>query len=288
MLPERVEWPTVTVAVVIAAGFAGVLVGHEHLPLAVELVALALLGAWYNSLQHEVIHGHPTPWGTVNTSFAAAPLGLVVPFVVYRRTHLEHHGSPHLTDPLADPESFRVTAAEWAGSGPVRRGLLRASDTLAGRMVLGPLLVATRLWAGRTVPRREAVAHVVGVGTVLVVVWASGLPVWVYVAGVAWGGAALSLLRSFAEHRLPADGTASAVVRAGPVLSLLFLNNNLHHTHHARPGLPWYRLPDAHVALDGDGVAATGAGLYDGYGEVLRRYLFRPLDSGEFTPRDAA
>ena len=119
--------------------------------------------------------------------------------------------------------------------------------------------------------------HVAAVSAVVLVVWTSGLPLWVYVAGVAWGGGALSLLRSFAEHRLPDEGTASAVVRAGPVLSLLYLHNNLHHTHHARPGVPWYELPAVHVALDGDGAAAGGAGLYDGYTDVVRRYLFHPL-----------
>ena len=67
------------------------------------------------------------------------------------------------------------------------------------------------------------------------------------------------------------------MVSAGPVMSLLFLNNNLHHTHHARPGVPWYGLPGRPLALDGDG-APRGAGLYAGYGDVARRYLFRPFD----------
>ena len=96
----------------------------------------------------------------------------------------------------------------------------------------------------------------------------------------AWGGAALSLLRSFAEHRPPdelGDGTPSAVVRAGWFFSLLYLNNNLHHTHHARPGLAWFELPAAHASIDGDRAAAAGAGLYHGYGDVARRFLLHPL-----------
>ena len=121
--------------------------------------------------------------------------------------------------------------------------------------------------------------HVAGVVLVLLVVRASGMPLWVYVVGVAWVGAALSLLRSFAEHRRPDDpeseSSRSAVVRAGWFFSLLYLNNNLHHTHHARPGLPWFALPAAHEALDADEVAMAGAGLYAGYGDVARRYLFR-------------
>ena len=114
---------------------------------------------------------------------------------------------------------------------------------------------------------------------------ATGLAVWVYVIGVAWGGGALSLLRSFAEHRKSDAGTSSAVVHAGWFFSLLFLNNNLHHTHHARPGVPWYGLPDVHARIGSDRIAAAGAGLYRGYGAISRRYLFRPFDELVARPR---
>jgi fatty acid desaturase len=271
------------VAVAIATGFAVVLARHDSMPTIVVLAALALLGAWYNSLQHEVVHGHPTPWRAVNTALAAAPLGLVVPFSVYRDTHLAHHRAEALTDPDLDPESFHVSAATWSRCGPVRRALLQATRTLAGRMVLGPPVGAVRWWRSIVAARSpasvaRAVSHGAGVTLILLGVNATGLPLWVYVVGVAWGGGALSLLRSFAEHRLPDDGTRSAVVRAGRFFSLLFLNNNLHHTHHARPGVPWYELPEVHAKLGADRIAAAGAGLYHGYGEIARRYLFRPLD----------
>ena len=277
------EWPTIVVAVAIATGFAAVLLGHQSVPTPVVIGALALLGAWYNSLQHEVVHGHPTPWRRLNTALAVTPLGLVVPFAVYRETHLAHHRADPLTDPDLDPESFYVSAATWTRCGPVRRAGLRAMQTLAGRMVLGPPVAAARWW-GRTLSDRSpnAVAriatHVALVALILLAVRAAGMPLWVYVIGVAWGGGALSLLRSFAEHRRADSGTPSAVVRAGWFFSLLFLNNNLHHTHHARPGVPWYELPDVHAHLDGDRVAAAGAGLYRGYGEIARGYLFRPFD----------
>ena len=277
------EWPTVGVAVAIATGFAAVLTGHESVPTAVVVGALAVLGCWYNSLQHEVIHGHPTPWRALNTALAAAPVGLVVPFAVYRKIHLAHHRVDPLTDPDLDPESFYVSAAKWARCGPVRRAGLRAMSTLAGRIVLGPPVGAVRWWHRILADRSpggvaRAAAHLGAVGLILVAVRAAGLPVWVYLVGVVWGGGALTLIRSFAEHRRVDSGTPSAVVRSGWFFSLLFLNNNLHHTHHARPGVPWYALPDLHARLDGDRVAAAGAGLYRGYGEIAREYLFRPFD----------
>jgi len=281
---RSIEWPTLAVAAAIAGAFGSLLAAHEHLPVVAQLAALALAGAWYNSLQHEVVHGHPTPWRRFNTALALLPLGLVVPFGTYRATHLAHHRTAKLTDPVADPESFYVTEDAWQAAGRLRRLSLNVLSTLAGRLVFGPPVMAVQWWwRGRTTfaTRAGAVSaagHAVAVAAVLTVVAASGMPLWVYAVGVAWGGGALTLLRSFAEHRLPDDGTRSAVVRSNWFFSLLFLNNNLHHTHHALSRLAWYRLPRAHDRLGSDEIAARGAGFYRGYGEITRRYLVRPLD----------
>jgi fatty acid desaturase len=283
MRATRVEWPTVAVAMAIYAGFAAVLLWHAAMPTVVVIIALAVLGAWYNSLQHEVVHGHPTPWRTVNRAFATAPLGLVVPFSVYRDTHRAHHLADPLTDPDIDPESFYVSTATWARYGPIRRAAARAMQTLAGRLILGPPIVAVQWWRRIVTIASPAdvlgiAGHLAGAALVLVAVHASGLALWVYVVGVVWAGGALSLLRSFAEHRPQDDGTPSAVVRAGWFFSLLYLNNNLHHTHHVRPDVAWFELPGLHRRLDADRVAAAGAGWYRGYGEIARRYLLRPFD----------
>jgi fatty acid desaturase len=61
-------------------------------------------------------------------------------------------------------------------------------------------------------------------------------------------------------------------------MGLLFLNNNLHHAHHARPGLAWYRLPGASKETGAEALAESGAGLYRGYWELARRHAFRPID----------
>jgi fatty acid desaturase len=281
----RIEWPTVAVAVAIWVGFALVLTQQHRLPAAVVVVLLGVLAAWYGSLQHEAIHGHPTPWRAANTALVATPLGLVVPYSTYRELHLRHHASPDLTDPQLDPESFHVTPELWARCGPLRRAALWWLRTLSGRMVLGPPLATVRCWRELLVDARtrrgawRLAGHVAGVAAVLVAVHATGTPWWVFVIGVAWVGGALTMLRSFAEHRWTATGTRSAVVDAGPLAGLLYLNNNLHHTHHARPGVPWFRLPEEHRALGSTAAAAEGAGRYRGYGDVVRRYLFRPFDA---------
>ena len=51
-----------------------------------------------------------------------------------------------------------------------------------------------------------------------------------------------------------------------------------HVAHHARPALPWYRLPDFNQQIGGDAQAARGAGFYPGYGALFCRHLLRPLD----------
>lgn len=288
--PQRIEWPTLVVAAAIAGGFTAVFLVHHHLPLVVVVALLGTLSAWYGSLQHEVIHGHPTPWSWCNTALAIVPVDPVVPFRSYRDLHLAHHRTPWLTDPDLDPESFYVTRVMWQRAGPVHRVALRTSSTLAGRLLFGPIVMAARwLRRGMRGCRTRAGAarglgHGIGVCAVLVVVDATGMSVVAYLVATVWVGPSLSLLRSFAEHRTTPTGTRSAVVRAGPLLSLLYLHNNLHHTHHVRPHLAWYRLPALHEAIDADRIAASGAGLYRGYGEVVRRYLVRPFDDPVHRP----
>lgn len=283
--PLRVEWPTVLLVAVWAVTLTGVIVGHAGIPWFVSIPALALLSGLQFSLQHEAIHGHPTPWRRVNVALVGTPLALWCPYDEYRVSHLRHHMS-ELTAPGVDPESYHVTPETWAASGPITRRLLLANRTLAGRLFLGPWLVI-----GRTVRHAvPAVRHdpaaramwarhlVLAAVAVWVVVGLAGLPWWEYAVGVVWGGTALTMLRSFVEHRDTAgEGTPSAVVRSNPFFSLLFLNNNLHHTHHALPGAAWYRLPRLNDEIGADELAAAGAGWYRGYGEVARRYLVRPF-----------
>lgn len=266
------------------AATAAVIVLHAEIPWWVSVPALALLGGLHFSLQHEAIHGHPTPWRRVNTALVGVPLALWCPYRLYRESHLAHHDS-ELTVPGVDPESYYVSAADWNRAGWLHRRLLGWNRTLAGRLVVGTWLVIAR--AGRDAlralgtrgGRREWGPHLVLAAlTVGVVVGVAGLPWWEYLLGLVWGGTAVTLLRSFAEHRA-VTGDRSAVVASNPFMALIFLNNNLHHTHHARPGAAWYRLPELHRRLGSDDVAREGAGWYRGYAEIARRYLVRPFDT---------
>lgn len=258
---------------------------HEALAWWLLLPAGAYLVAWHGSLQHEVVHGHPTPWNWLNEAMVLPSLWLWIPFRSYRETHLAHHNDEVLTDPVDDPESFYVTAEAWAAAGPLTRGWLWVQNSLAGRMILGPLRCvwlffgaeAGRVLKGDFSQGKAWALHALGVALVLLWVLAvCDMPFWQYLLFFAYPGLGLTLLRSFLEHRAVSEpGERSAVVEAGPLFSLLFLNNNLHVVHHAKPGLAWYRLPTLYWAERDAFLATNGGYLFKGYGEVFRRYFFR-------------
>lgn len=275
------------VALACWGGWVALLVWHDALPWPITVAGFALLCAWYMSLQHEVIHRHPTPWRWLNDAIGAAPLALWLPYPVYRETHLRHH-DVELTVPGVDPESFYVSADEWQRASRPRRAVLWANRTLLGRTLIGPVLGPTTMIAAEIRRARHDAAVVrtwaVHLAAVLLVssvvfVWA-GVPVWMYLVGFCYLGLSVTYVRSFAEH-LAVDGAAprSAVVQSNRAVGLLFLFNNLHFTHHALPAAPWYRLPRLTQEMDSAAMAASGAGVYRGYVEIARRYGVRPFDA---------
>jgi fatty acid desaturase len=283
----EIEWPTVAVASAFVVAFTAVLVWHEHLPGVLVVASFAYLGGWYMSLQHEVIHGHPTPWRRLNHAVVGMPLALWLPFELYRESHLAHHRSD-LTDPDDDPETFYISPERWAAASRLHRLALRANRTLVGRLVIGPvigppvhLVRELRAAVRRPDRRRLWAAHLVlACLTAWVVMAVAGVPPWQYLVGFCYLGLSVTYLRSFVEHlAVEAPAPRSAVVRSNWFFGLLFLNNNLHHTHHTLPGAAWYRLPALTREIAADEAAADGAGWYAGYGEVVRRYGLRPFST---------
>ena len=64
-------------------------------------------------------------------------------------------------------------------------------------------------------------------------------------------------------------------------IALLYLNNNLHIVHHANPAVAWYDLPDLYQERRELFLAANEHTLFNGYGDILRRFAFRvkqPVD----------
>lgn len=283
--PDRVEWPTVGLFLVIVGGLLALTWFHASLPWYVMLPVGAYLGAWYSSLQHEIVHGHPTPSPLVNALMGGLPVLLWLPFGIYRASHLAHHQDEHLTDPLDDPESYYVTAAAWRRLPRWRRGLLLARNSLVGRTTIGSVLVvlgflvdqARALVADEAGVRRAWLAHAAGLALLLGWLVLAGMPLWQYALLIAWPATSLMLVRSFLEHQArPLVEHRTVIVEAGPLMRLLYLNNNLHLVHHARPGLPWYLLPEAYARDRAGWLWRNDGYVFEGgYGEILRRYALR-------------
>ena len=288
------DWPTLGLAITIYGLWGSATFFHAEIAWPFLALAGGWLTAWHGSLQHEIIHGHPTPSRRLNTLIGLPPLSLWLPFEAYRQSHLAHHATEHLTDPAHDPEARYLPAS---ASRP-HRAAAALQASLLGRLILGPFIEIAGFWLieARRVLRGEPgrlglwAGH--GLAVALVVgwlVWVCHMPIGLYLACFVYPGAALSLLRSYAEHR--AGDTPShrvAVVERAPILGLLFLHNNLHAAHHDWPAAPWHQLP-ALYARDRERLLSTNGGLvYDGYGEVVRRFLLTPHDSAIHPSADGA
>ena len=298
--PERTQprWPTIVVGVAILGSWCGLTIGHRGPPVGVTIVLLAVVSCWHSSFQHELVHARLTRRPGLQALIGTFTVNLWFPFGDYRQLHLRHHRDESLTDPIDDPESWYVTEGAWATASRPTHTILRANRTLLGRLVVGPFLAvgSHAAWvfgefaAGSATRRRAWSHHLLAVAiTLLWVHDVAEMPIWQYALGAVWGGTVLTLVRSFPEHRWAPDPAGrSAVVRSGPLVSLLFLHNNLHHAHHARPSVPWFGIPAVARELMSDEVARDGAGWYRGYGEVARRYFFHPFGTPVHpTPQDS-
>jgi fatty acid desaturase len=294
---ENLDIPTLGVAFAVYGGYVLLTWFFRDLPIWFAAPLGAVWLTWHGSLQHETIHGHPTPSRRVNTALAGPPLSLWIPYRIYRATHLQHHrhGGRHLTEVSRDPESFFLRPGTLARSGSLRRAVYLANCTLVGRLTIGPALAVLRFWwlesrralAGdrrcRTIWARQAIA----VATVLV--WTTGIchiPIVVYALFIVYPSISLNHLRSFAEHRAdPEPSLRTAAVEAHPVWALIFLNNNLHIAHHAHPKIPWYQLPRLWRLMRGSAIEA-GLVFDRGYRQLVDSYLIRPVISVEHPGKD--
>ena len=242
--------------------------------------------AQFSSLQHEVLHGHPFRQTWLNEALVFPALGPVIPYGRFRDTHLAHHHDPHLTDPYDDPESNFMDPEAWVRLHPSVQAVLRANNTLLGRMLIGPIL-GTSLWlasearlmrAGHRAVIRDWLLHLGGLGLVgLWLAW-SAMPVWAYLLA-AYLALGLLKIRTFLEHRAHEAARARTVIieDRGP-LALLFLNNNLHAVHHSHPTVAWYRLPALYRANRAHFLRRNDGYVYRSYAQILRAHMVRAKD----------
>jgi fatty acid desaturase len=283
-----VEAPTLILICACYAVWVLVTLAHASIPGPLLACIGACVLTLHGSLQHEAIHGHPSGNTRLDALLVGVPLSLWLPYPVYRASHLRHHAS-NLTDPLDDPESAYVDAATWSSWPRWRRAWAQMQRTLAGRLLLGPIDVTLRLWAAelRAIVDGDRsrlptwIVHALSMAAVIV--WLElvcGMPLWLYLVAFVYPGISLTLLRSFAEHRVAADPAhRSVIVEAHPLWGLLFLSNNLHAVHHRWPGLPWYAIAPRYRRHRELLLRQNGGYRLAGYAEVFRRWAWRRKDA---------
>ncbi|WP_430463328.1 fatty acid desaturase [Tabrizicola sp.] len=288
MTPQNreIEWPTLAMLALAYGVFAaGTLIWPLSPVLAVIVTALAI--AQFSSLQHEVLHGHPFANQSLNEALVFPGLTLFVPYIRFKDAHLQHHYDPNLTDPYDDPEANYMDPAVWARTPRWAQALLRANNTLAGRILLGPAIGTwffsgpdlKAMWAGDRRIRLAWALHGIGVALVVAWLWAfTEMPVWAWVLA-AYIGYGLLKIRTYLEHRAHEAFRARTVIieDRGP-LALLFLNNNLHAVHHMHPKVPWYRLPGLYAAKGEHYRRRNDGYVFETYGQIFRQFLFRAKD----------
>lgn len=238
------------------------------------------------SLQHEVIHGHPTRHRWVNALLVCPAFTLIVPYLRFEATHLAHHNDTRLTDPYDDPETAYLAPKVFAGLAPWLQRLLIINNTFAGRVLIGPLIgtaffVAYDLRAMRSGARDVIWGWMLHIPPMVAVIWlvvASPLPFWAYLIAT-YGGLSVLKIRTFLEHQAHIHAAARSVIveDRGP-LAFLFLNNNLHVVHHMHPDIPWYRLPRLYAANKDRYLTRNGGYSYRSYTQVMGRYMWRRKD----------
>ncbi len=277
-----IEWPTIAVMALVYSVLGCLIWFHSTLPWWLILPVGAYFAALHTSLQHEVLHGHPTRSKAVNEALIFLTPTMWLPYQRYKDTHLMHHNNQHLTDPETDPESFYLLPDNWFVMPGVKRVLFQLNHTLGGRMLIGPAIGIIRFSSAELRDVAKGDRHkakawfVFAVSCALVfsfVIWC-GMPVWQYLALIAYPGISLALVRSYCEHQASEHiSHRTIIVECSLFWSFLFLNNNLHVPHHERPALAWYKLP-AYYRRERDMMIAHNNGYLMSYAQIFRRYFF--------------
>lgn len=295
---QGVEWPTWVLITAIYGSWLAALAWYAQGGSVGAVLALVVVSAWYMSLQHELVHNHPTRHAGLNRALGLLPIAVWYPFDIYRRSHLAHHRDELLTYPGQDPESNYLDPADFAQRSAPMRVLLVVQRTSLGRFFITPAFAIFHLlWPLRQASywrspkmRWSWAQHL---ALLVLMLWAvqsaTGISPWTYVLGVSYPCLGLAFMRSLYEHR-PAALPAHRIVvnEAAWPWRLLYLNNNYHAVHHAQPDLPWYAIPGVYWEKREAFVAGTGGFLVPGYARLFMRHAFSPIDHPAQTTRPSS
>lgn len=274
------EWPTWLLIATIYGGWVATVTYWHSLGAWLGTPLLIVFTCWYLSLQHELIHGHPTRHAGFNALLGQAPLAVWYPYAVYRDTHLAHHNDEVLTLPGTDPESYYRRNTPLSG---VLLALYRWRNTAPGRLLIGPAWgwLGTLYGALRHGGWHEArvwLSHGLLLAAMLWLLARAGIHPLYYLLAVAYPAMALAMVRSFYEHRAVAKAGARSVLNeAAWPWRLLFLNLNYHLVHHLHPGIHWFRLRQVYLAQREHYQTHSEGFVEHGYLPLLWRHRRQPV-----------
>lgn len=284
-LVKSCEWPTLGLILTSAAAWSVLIFFYQDVGAWIVCPLAAVLVTLQSSLQHEVLHGHPTKSAVINEALVYCSFGLSIPYRRFKSLHLRHHNDDRLTDPYDDPESFYRAWGDWQSLPKSVQWVLTINNTLAGRLLIGPVVSLVGFYGseirlivrGDKAVMRAWLHHLAGLLPVIFfVTQIGGMSVWLYTLAIAYPGMSLLMLRTYAEHRAHENAEArSVIVEFCPLFSLLFLNNNLHIVHHTHPRAPWYALPRLYKNARDEWQARNDGYVFRSYFEMARTYLFK-------------
>lgn len=111
---EQIEWPTVFLWVGCWTAWVLGLFWLPSISIVLASFVLVFVLVLQSSLSHEALHGHPFKSRALNDGLAMLSLGLFIPYIRFRDTHLAHHIDERLTDPYDDPETNFCDPITWA------------------------------------------------------------------------------------------------------------------------------------------------------------------------------
>lgn len=283
----RLELPTWILIGVIYTGWFATVIYWQQMGVLMGSVLLILLSTWYMSLQHELIHGHPTRWRWVNQLLGTLPLAVWYPYGLYRDSHIQHHCDENLTHPEKDPESYYYAAEQWKYLSPSFKRVVRTSNTFLGRLVLGPALdiidtISSAARAFLAGDRQAMAMWLVHLGLLIGLLhWVAsyGISPFFYILVIGYPALSLTKIRSFFEHRAVDNSAArSTLNEAAWPWRLLFLNLNYHLVHHDLPSLPWYGLRQIYLENRVEYQHRSEQFVVHGYNQWLEAYAFTALE----------
>ncbi|MGR3290126.1 MAG: fatty acid desaturase [Paracoccaceae bacterium] len=284
---SKTEWPTVALLFACYAVWAlgTTILWQLFWPMGILFTTLSI--TLYSSLQHEVLHGHPFRSGWLSEALVLPGLTIAIPYLRFRDLHLAHHTDQKLTDPYDDPESNFLDPEIWHKLSGTAKVILKFNNTLAGRLLVGPLVSQVSFmradWQAIKSGDRPVlmgwVWHLPAVA--LVGLWFAifaDMPIGSYLV-CAYMGLSILKIRTFLEHRAHDRASGrTVVVDSRGLLSFLFLNNNLHVVHHMHPRIAWYVLPKLFSDNREHYLRRNDSYYYRSYTQIFRAHFWRAKD----------